>query len=148
MDITIDKENIFNSAGMNVSIIARSMKDTDGNSLYDKVRIQERDYDLLEQYMAPVIGELTGVMRDFVTGSNDYTISIELDERSNAAFQDELKLLCTSYAEARVTCEWLRIKATEYAGIYADNASSILGQIRTKVYHKGIPEMKLYGEDE
>lgn len=148
MDITIDKEKIFKSVDMNVSIIARSMKDADGNSLYDKVRIQERDHDLLNLYLVPVIGELTGVMRDFVTGNNDGVISVELDGRNNPVFQNELQSLCVSYAEERVACEWLKLKATEYASIYADNAHSILQQIRTKVYHKDMPEMKLYGEDE
>lgn len=148
MDITIDKEKIFKSVDMNVSIIARSMKDADGNSLYDKVRIQERDHDLLNIYLVPVIGELTGVMRDFVTGNNDGVISVELDGRNNPVFQNELQSLCVSYAEERVTCEWLKLKATEYASIYADNAHSILQQIRIKVYHKDMPEMKLYGEDE
>lgn len=148
MDITIDKEKIFKSVEMNVSIIARSMKDADGNSLYDKVRIQERDHDLLNLYMIPVMGELTGVMRDFVAGKSGGVITVELDGRRNPAFQDELQSLCVSYAEARIACEWLKLKATEYASIYADNAQSILEQIRIKVYHKDMPEMKLYGEGE
>lgn len=147
MEITIDKDNIIKAVEMNVSIIARSMKDADGNSLYDKVRIQERDHDLLERFMIPVIGELTKVMRDFVTGTESDKIMVELDGRRNEVFEQTLQSLCTSFVENRIACEWLKLKAVEYAEIYSGNAQGILDQIRVKVYHKDIPEMKFYGEE-
>lgn len=148
MDITIDQGNIFRNVEMNVSVIARSMYNTDGNSLYDKVRVQKRDHDLLKQFVRTVKGELTSLMKDFVTGENENAFSISLDGRKSELFESELKELCEEYFVCRITCEWLKLKAVEYAPIYENNSSVIREQIKIKIYHKEMPEMILYGEAE
>lgn len=148
MSIDINKDNVFQQVGMNVSILARSIKDADGNSLYDKVYIQDRDYAVLDQYFASVVGEIVHTLRDFVIGVDGSIVSVEFDERNTEPFIKQVEALCISYAVARVTCEWLKRKAVEYAELYENNAIQLLALIKSHAYHKNIPEMKLYGEDE
>lgn len=148
MSIDINKDNVFQQVGMHVSVLARSIKDADGNSLYDKVHIQDRDYAVLDQYFASVVGEIVHTLRDFVIGVNGTAISVEFDERNTEPFIKQVESLCVHYAIARVTCEWLKRKAVEYAELYENNAIQLLEQIKSHAYHKNIPEMKLYGEAE
>lgn len=148
MNIDINKSNVFQQVGMHVSVLARSLKDAGGNSLYDAVSIQERDYAVLDQYLDGVLGEIVYALRDFVTGVSGFVISVEFDGRNTEPFIKLVESLCVHYAIARVTCEWLKRKAVEYAGLYENNAVELLNQIKSHAYHKNMPEMKLYGEDE
>lgn len=146
MEITINKENIFKAVAMNVSIIARSLLDSDGNSLYDKVVIQERDNDVLEQYFVKAFSVLKTLFRDFLTKVEENVITIN-NPCNKGVLAESIEEMANNYIVERLTADWLKIKSPEHATIYLNESEASLSELRKKVYFKDAPELKLYGEE-
>lgn len=146
MEITINKESIFKAVAMNVSIIARSLLDSDGNSLYDKVVIQERDNDALEQYFVKAFSVLKTLFRDFLTKVEENVITIN-NPCNKGVLAESIEEMANNYIVERLTADWLKIKSPEHATIYLNESEASLSELRKKVYFKDAPELKLYGEE-
>lgn len=145
MEITINKENIFKAVAMNVSIIARSLLDSDGNSLYDKVVIQERDNDVLESFWEYSFGNILKVLNDFIASVSENSITLVENRRFNDAMVKDLPFDVNNYIVNTMTGEWLKLKATEYAGIYSGNAELNIQSISEKIRYKTEPILKKFG---
>lgn len=146
MEITINKESIFKAVAMNVSIIARSLLDSDGNSLYDKVVIQERDNDALEQSFVKAFSALKTLFRDFLTKVEENVITIN-NPCNKGVLAESIEEMANNYVIERLTADWLKIKSPEHATIYLNESEASLSELRKKVYFKDAPELKLYGEE-
>lgn len=146
MDITINKEIIFKDVSMNVSVIARSLLDNDGNSLYDKVLIQERDKDVLETYFIKAFSVLKTLFRDFLAKVDGLVLSIN-NPCNKGVLAESIEEMANTYLIERLTADWLKIKAPEYATIYLNESEASLTELRKKLYFKDVPEIKLYGEE-
>lgn len=136
MDITIDKSSVFESVKMNVSIVGRSYKDADGNSLWDRIGIQARDEDLMEKHWDSAYGSVLASLENFLTGHTGTTLSIDDKRRINGSAASDLSETVGSYLTNRMTAEWMKLKAVEYAGGYANAADvamqNLLGKVRVK----------------
>lgn len=146
MEITVNKESIFKNVAMNVSIIARSLLDSDGNSLYDKVVIQERDNDVLDQYFVKAFSVLKTLFRDFLTKVEGNVITIN-NPCNKGVLAESIEEMANNYVIERLTADWLKIKSPEHAAIYLNESEASLVELRKKVYFKDAPELKLYGEE-
>lgn len=146
MDITIDKKSVFDDVKMNVSIIGRSLVDGNGNSLYDKVRIEERDEDVLDMNFAKAFSVLKTLFRDFLVKVEGNVITID-NPCNKGALADSIEEMAYAYLKERVIADWLKLKSPEHAAIYLNESEESLGELRKKIYFKGEPKHKLYGEE-
>lgn len=139
MDVIINKESVFECAMMSVSILGRDLKDATGNSLYDKVRIEERDFDMLSVFYSKVMGEVTLALRDFVVSREDGSLCLYLDDRVNPALSSDIEKMAKDYVVNRVIAEWLKIKSAEHVVIYQDAAESSMSVLQEKLYYRNYP---------
>lgn len=146
MDITINKENVFKNVSMSVSSIARDLKDTNGNSLYDKVVIQERDKDFLGLFLDKAMGELTVLLRDFIIKKNGETISLDIKDRANTSLVKDVSVLAEDFISNRISFEWMKIKAVEYADGFNSLSETNASLIKEKLYYQNMPEDSDFNE--
>lgn len=146
MDIKIDKEKVFDNVVMNASIIARDLFDANGNSLYDKVVIRERDKDLLETNFNKAFSVLKTLLRDFMKEVKDYVITIDNPD-NNGVLAESIEEMANTYMVERLCADWLKLKSPEHAAIYLNESESSLDELKKKVYFKDAPKLKLYGEE-
>lgn len=139
MDVIINKEKVYESVMMSVSILGRDLKDSSGNLMYDKVRIEERDFDLLSTFYTRVMGEVTLALRDFVVSREDGNLCLYLDDRVNPALSNDIEKLAYDYVTNRVTAEWMKLKSVEHVPIFQDAAESSLSVLQEKLYYRNYP---------
>lgn len=144
MELTIDKSQVYDDVAMNVSIVGRSINDANGNSLYDKVRIQDRDMDILSLFWSDAFGVLLEKLGNFITSSTDGKIVLADDRRMNEAALSNLKAVITDYLVYSITADWMKLKAVEYVPVYEGKAETALASVVAKVLQKKEPVLKKY----
>ena len=144
MDIAVNKQSVMNDVAMSVSIVARSLADTNGNSLYDKVRIQERDNDLVESYADAAYGSVLKELGDFIESHTSGNISLSDNRRFNEYAISDLPNVIHNYMVNYAVAEWMKIKAVEYAPVFTGRAEEYLRTVFEKLRFKSEPVMKKY----
>lgn len=144
MDITIDKKRVLDVVKMNVSIVGRSYKDSNGNSLWDVVSIEERDVAALEQLWNSPFGLLLASLENFISGCEGKTITFADNRRFNEAVVSDLKEVIENYLGNSITAEWMKLKAVEYAPTYTSAAEKDLESILVKLRVKTEPVLKTF----
>ena len=144
MNITIDIDSVLRDTEMNVSILSRSIYDGNGNLLYDKVRIQERDRSLLEDYARSAFDAILNSLGDFVVGFQDMTLTLDDTRRFNEAIMMDLSSLVHQCMVNRVSGEWMKIKAVEYAPVFVGRSEDSMNVIFEKLRFKKEPTLKKY----
>lgn len=136
MDIIIDKQDIYRKVSMNVSVVARDLIGTNGNSIYDKVRIQDRDNELLDSYYTRIEGELTLILRDFIVRISEGKLCLYLDDNVNPYLSKGLESLISEYITNRIVSEWLKLKSVENSPNFQSAADNLLNTIQEKLYYR------------
>ena len=144
MELTIDKNQVYDSVAMNVSIVGRDLKDANGVSLYDKVRIQDRDKDVLDLFWADAFGDLIEKLGNFITSSADNKLALAEDRRMSEAALNKLDDAITGYMVYSMTANWMKLKAVEYAPVYEGKAEASLASVMDRIHVKKEPTLKKY----
>ena len=144
MELTIDKNQVYDSVAMHVSIVGRDLKDANGVSLYDKVRIQDRDKDVLDLFWADAFGDLIEKLGDFITSSADNKLALAEDRRMSEASLTKLDDAITGYMVYSMTANWMKLKAVEYAPVYEGKAEASLASVMARIRVKKEPTLKKY----
>lgn len=139
MDIILNKENIFKKVEMSVSVVARDLKDADGNSLYDSVRILERDKDFLNMFLDKAAGEFTNSLCDFIVCRKGDVVVLCLNDRTNHSLIQDIQVLSENFICQRISWEWMKIKASSYSDIFYNQSEDNLRLIKEKLYYKNYP---------
>lgn len=142
MELTIDNNRIYELVSMKVSVIGRSLNDASGNSLYDKVRIQDRDKDVLELFRDDAWSLLIKKLGDFVKEATDSKIVLVDDRRINEAVMGNLSDAINDYMVYNVCADWMKLKAAEYAPVYEGKAESLLAFVLEAIRLKKEPTLK------
>ena len=143
MEINLDKEKIFSNAKMNVSVVARDVKDSSGNSLYDTLFIQERDIPILEGFWSTALSTLLSEIAIFVKSSSAVSISL-IPHRYNQDSITDLQELFGNYLSNKIVESWFSLKAVEFASIYNTKAEENMTGIKNRLYNKVEPQMKKF----
>ena len=146
MTVTIDKDAALAGVEMGVSIIGRDLKDASGNSLYDKVKIQERDKSLVSSLVDDSYGVLMNELGPFVKESNGFTFTLNDRCRFNVIAIDDIPSLVQHYLISHASAEWFKLKAVEFASIFDNRAEENLKTIFEKLRKKSEPVMKKFEE--
>ena len=144
MELTIDKNQVYDSVTMHVSIVGRDLKDANGVSLYDKVRIQDRDKDVLDLFWSDAFGDLIEKLGDFITSSADNKLALAEDRRMSEASLNKLDDAITGYMVYSMTANWMKLKAVEYAPVYEGKAEASLASVVARIHVKKEPTLKKY----
>lgn len=139
MDIIIDKEKVIKDVGMCVSIIARDLVDSNGESIYDKVAVQQRDRDFLLIFYEKALSWLSLALCDFLISREGDKLSLYLNDRTNTALSQDVSNLCEDYIRNRVAYEWMNIKAADYSGNFLSQSEESVRLIQEKLYYKNVP---------
>ena len=146
MDIVIDKEKIFKDVKMNISIIGRNLNDASGNSLYDKIQLQDRDDEMLNLFFDSAFGHVLNVLNNFIESYSDNIITLVDNRRFNSSSIIDIPKIVHNYLVDFIIAEWLKIKAVEFASIYTEKASSSFEAISEKLRIKTEPVRKIYNK--
>lgn len=144
MEITIDRNAILKGVEMNVSVTGRNYRDADGNSLWDKVKIQERDEPMLLQFWDSAYGHLLKSLENFVEGHTSTSLTLADNRRMNKNVVSDLPAVVQAVLVNLITAEWMKLKAVEFAPLYADAAEKGLEDVLYKLRVKTEPTMKKY----
>ena len=136
MEITIDKKKVFEHVSMNVSTLARDLVDVSGNSRYDVVRIQERDYDVLDAFYSRVFSELVLSLRDFVLDNKGDTLTLYIDDRSNVGLIEGTAKLIHEFVVNRLVSDWLKMKSVDESALYRQTSDELLVMLTGKLYYR------------
>lgn len=139
MDIIIDKDKVIRDVTMSVSIIARDLVDANGNSLYDKVVIQERDHDFLFAFWDKALSELSMSLCDFVISREGDILSLYLNDRTNTSLSKDVSALCEDFTRNRIAYEWMKIKYSAYAENFLNLSEESIRLIKEKLYYRNVP---------
>lgn len=146
MDIAIDKQKVIEDVLMNVSIVARNLVDSNRNSLYDKVRIQERDNDLVRTYVDASHCIILKELNSFIETNDGDNITLANNRRLNNAAISDLPVVIHNYMVNYAAAEWMKIKAVEFAPVFIGRSEEHLKTIFEKLRFKTEPVMKKYKE--
>lgn len=144
MTITIDKDTVLQFVEMNVSVTGRDYRDANGNNLWDKVKIQERDEPMLLRFWDSAYGHLLKSLDNFVEGHTYTTLTLADNRRMNESVVSDLAAVVQAVLVNFITAEWLKLKAVEFATQYADAAEKGLEDVLYKLRVKNEPIMKKY----
>ena len=136
MRITLEREKIYESVSMRVSVIGRDIVDANGNSVYDRIRIQERDYPMLDSYRDTAVSEVILALRDFVISKSSGEIDLYLDDRINPSLIDDANTLILEYIVNRICCEWMKIKWEASAENFQNRADLALTTLSGLFYYR------------
>ena len=146
MDIVVDKDKIFKDAKMNISIIGRSLKDENGNSLFDKIQLQDRDDDLLSMFFDSAFGNILNGLNNFIESCSGNIIKLVDNRRFNENSIIDIPKIIHNYIVDFIIAEWLKIKAVEFASIYTEKVALALSTVLEKLRIKTEPVKKIYNE--
>ena len=144
--MTVNKQSVMKDVSMSVSIVARSLVDHNGSSLYDKVRIQERDNDLVSMYVDASYGSILNELNNFIESHEDDKIVLVENRRFNESAISDLPMVVHNYMVNYAAAEWMKMKAVEYAAVFTGRAEDYLRIIFEKLRFKTEPVMKKYQE--
>ena len=139
MDIIIDKDKVIRDVAMSVSVIARDLVDANGNSLYDKVVIQERDHDFLFTFWNKALSELSMSLCDFVINRDGDLLSLYLNDRTNTSLSKDVLVLCEGFIKNRIAYEWMKVKYPACAENFLNLSEESIRLIKEKLYYRNMP---------
>lgn len=147
MDITITKGVVIDKVIANVGVFARDATDKNGNSLYDILRIEDRDDTSLSLMWKDAAGRVMGALGEYVTAKSDDKITVEQPFRCNDAQFLNVAEMAELAMVDRITAMWFELKYPEKADIFNLGAKTALESARDKLHMKGEPTLKTYGKN-
>lgn len=146
-EINISIDEAFETARMNVSVVARDEVDGNGNPLYQVIAITERDKDVLGEFWnlakSNFISHLRTMKFSTTTEGFDFTLpNIDAGKLQNAS------MIAQTYFSDFLTGSWLRLKGSSMADTFMSSATVSLDNLKKLLFNREAPVKKLYGEGE
>lgn len=143
MEITINIKSLKEEIEMVSSFIGRRSVDQDGNSMYDKVKITEQDYPLIEEYIYSGIDRLTSLLSDFFdnkeTTEDNCIIFLSVPDSFNDSFEQPIEAHSNSFIKNIVLQEWLQLNYEVASPIYAVKALDEIKEVKKLFYKRTQP---------
>ena len=150
--LQVNKKLVYNEVEKTTSYIgAKSMNDKDENA-YNRIRVTEHDYLMLERFWKDAADSLTGKIRLFhSTVSNspasnglklqdDYELKVEVSDAFNTSMIDSIATGMFSYFVQSITSAWLLQQNNDGAAAFATQAAALLQELTDKLYYRLRPQ--------
>jgi hypothetical protein len=146
MEITITKSNIVEKAKAYVGVFARSATDENGNSLYDLLRIEDRDDEVVQLMYNDAVGIVLEAMGDYVSSKSDGKLEISQPPRSNDCLFADVGNMVELALVNRIAALWMELKYPQKAEQFNQSVKSAMEGARNKMFTKEQPKRKTFGK--
>ncbi len=130
--ITINRDNVLEGVREEVSRVAASAYDGEGQSLYDAIMVYERDESTLERLFDDALSHLTERSRDILNQYTKTSDTVRVLEYYLPDFSDGLMDMVEAdvkrYMVQHITAQWLIEKQYKRAEEYVAHANAVLDE--------------------
>ena len=141
--LTITKNDIYEEVAKTTAYIGKKATVEDGKSAFDQIFVTEADLAMIERFFNESLDALRNVLKRFISGGSgvDGTINWELEmpSRFDGNLLDSINSSSNSFLVNSIIGKWCEIAANDKAKGYADNAASLLLDIKDKAFFKKKP---------
>ena len=141
--LTIKKNDIYEEVAKTTAYIGKKATVDDGKSAFDQIFVTEADLSMIERFFNESLDALRNVLKRFISGGSgvDGTINWELEmpSRFDGNLLDSINSSANSFLVNSIIGKWCEIVANEKVKEYADNAVSLLLDIKDKAFYKKKP---------
>ena len=141
--LTIKKNDIYEEVSKTTAYIGKMTTVDDGKSAFDQIFVTEADLSMIERFFNESLDALRNVLKRFISGGSgvDGTINWELEmpSRFDGNLLDSINSSANSFLVNSIIGKWCEIVANEKVKEYADNAVSLLLDIKDKAFYKKKP---------
>ena len=141
--LTIKKNDIYEEVAKTTAYIGKKATVEDGKSAFDQIFVTEADLSMIERFFNESLDALRNVLKRFISGGSgvDGTINWELEMpgRFDGNLLDSINSSANSFLVNSIIGKWCEIVANEKVKGYADNAASLLLDIKDKAFYKKKP---------
>ena len=141
--LTIKKNDIYEEVAKTTAYIGKKATVEDGKSAFDQIFVTEADLSMIERFFNESLDALRNVLKRFISGGSgvDGTINWELEmpSRFDGNLLDSINSSANSFLVNSIIGKWCEIVANEKVKGYADNAASLLLDIKDKAFYKKKP---------
>ena len=130
--ITLNRDNVLEGVREEVSRVAASAYDGEGQSLYDAIMVYERDESTLQRLFDDALSQLTDRSRDILnqytrTSDTERVLEYYLPDFSDG-LMDMVEADIQRYFVQHITAQWLIEKQYKRAEEYVAHANAVLDE--------------------
>ena len=141
--ITIKRSDVYEEVAKTTAYIGAKNKLEDGKSAFDQVFVTDADLTMIERFFNESMDALRNVLKRFISGGSgvDGTITwqLEMPSRFDDNLLSSINSSVNSFLVNSIIGKWCEIAANDKANEYADNAASLLLDIKDKAFYKKKP---------
>lgn len=130
--ITINRDNVLEGVREEVSRVAASAYDGEGQSLYDAIMVYERDESTLERLFDDALSHLTERSRDILNQYTKTSDTVRVLEYYlpdfSGGLMDMVEADVKRYMVQHITAQWLIEKQYKRAEDYVAHANAVLDE--------------------
>ena len=142
--LTIKKSDVYEEVAKTTAYIGAKNKLEDGKSAFDQVFVTDADLTMIERFFNESLDALRNVLKRFISGGSgaDGTITwqLEMPSRFDDNLLESIKSSAKSFLVNSIIGKWCEITANDKVKEYADNAASLLLDIKEKAFFKKKPK--------
>lgn len=145
MTATIAKSDILDKVKANIGVFARDAVDSSGDSIYDALKMEERDEKAVELMYNDGVGMALSAVGEYASKLENGSLEITQPSRCNdTQFADVSKMVVLAVVN-RVTALWFELKYPEKSSQFNEAAKKACDEIWLKLHTKSEPVRKSYG---
>lgn len=148
MEITINTTSLRKEIEMISSFVGRTSVDNEGKSLYDKIKIKEQDYSLIDKFIESSIEKLISSLSEFFDtkeeSSGNMVIYLSVPDSFNDSYEHPIEAHSASFIKNTVMFEWLLINYEEASSGYIAKAQDDIKEVRKLFYKRTQPIKRIW----
>lgn len=144
LSISITKNSIYEEVAKTTAYLGAKNKLDDGKSAFDQIFVTDADLAMIERFYNESKDALLNLLKRFMptigsstNGNINWTLS--MPSRFDTNMSDSITSSATSFIVNSIVAKWCEITANDKVKEYADNAASLLLDIKDKVFNKTKP---------
>ena len=139
MTITLDYNTLYGLVERSLSVIGKRSTDEDGNLLFKDITLGTNEQDIAKDFLRTAVVNITTETDLFVTGGNNDSIALTLDDRYNGGLDFFLAQACQNYCVAYTLYSWFVVTAPRLSEKYQKDMDSQLAAIVRMSHNKKAP---------
>lgn len=144
LSISITKNSIYEEVAKTTAYLGAKNKLDDGKSAFDQIFVTDADLAMIERFYNESKDALLNLLKRFmptIGSSTDGNINwtLSMPSRFDTNMSDSITSSATSFIVNSIVAKWCEITANDKVKEYADNAASLLLDIKDKVFNKTKP---------
>lgn len=144
LSILITKSSIYEEVAKTTAYLGAKNKLDDGKSAFDQIFVTDADLAMIERFYNESKDALLNLLKRFmptIGSSTDGNINwtLSMPSRFDTNMSGSIISSATSFIVNSIVAKWCEITANDKVKEYADNAATLLLDIKDKVFNKTKP---------